>query len=216
MTRFPACPGPTRRDALKFGSVAVAAAAAGPALAHKARGADHTSNDPAVIFVWLPGGPPHQDTFDMKPDAPAEVRGPYEPVPSAVPGSRVCEHLPLLARRADKFAVVRSVRSDDANHNTSLILTGHHATIGGTALTGVNPGIPSDRPFFMSAVDHARGGRGYRRPAPCRHACASRTGSGCSRATTAPAPTAASSAPGSTRSAPGSATPGRCCSSRTG
>src|SRR5262245_30794857 len=92
----------------------------------------------------------------MKPDAPAEVRGPYKPIRSAVPGFSVCEHLPLLARRADRLAVVRSVRSDDANHNTSLILTGHHATIGGTALKGVNPGIPSDRPFFLSAVQHAR------------------------------------------------------------
>src|SRR5262245_60774037 len=93
-------PGPSRRDVPKFGPVAV------PTGAFAARTAagepDHTTNAPAVIFVWLPGGPPHQDTFDMKPDAPVEYRGPFRPIDTNVPGIRVCEHLPQLAKVADR------------------------------------------------------------------------------------------------------------------
>ncbi len=110
------CPGPSRRDVLKFGSVAVASAALGPLTAHKAAASDHTTNDPAVIFVWLPGGPPHQDTFDMKPDAPAEYRGAFNPIQTNVPGIQICEHLPQLAKVADKFSIIRSVAHQFADH----------------------------------------------------------------------------------------------------
>ncbi|MBL8793880.1 MAG: DUF1501 domain-containing protein [Planctomycetia bacterium] len=64
-----------------------------------------------VIFIWLHGGPPHQDTFDMKPDAPADVRGPFKPIQTVVPGLEVCEHLPRLAKLANKYSVLRSVHS---------------------------------------------------------------------------------------------------------
>jgi hypothetical protein len=148
------CAGVSRRELLLaggFGALGLAApgGAAPPAGAAPAKAK-------SVICLFLFGGWSQLDTFDPKPGAPADLRGPYRPIRSAVPGFQVCEHLPLLARRADKFAVVRSVRSDDANHNTSLILTGHHATIGGTAMKGINPGIPSDWPFFLSAVQHSR------------------------------------------------------------
>ena len=62
----------------------------------------------AVILLWLWGGPSHLDTFDMKPDAPLEYRGPFEPIATTVPGLQVCELLPGLARRADKFALLRA------------------------------------------------------------------------------------------------------------
>jgi uncharacterized protein (DUF1501 family) len=110
------CPGPNRRDVLRFGSVAVASAALGPLRAHKARAADHTTNDPAVIFVWLPGGPPHQDTFDMKPDAPLEYRGAYSPIKTNVTGVQICEHMPQLATMADKYSIIRSVAHKFADH----------------------------------------------------------------------------------------------------
>ena len=80
--------------------------------AHVAQGAwrgSHHERTPAVIFVWLPGGPPHQDTFDMKPDAPAEYRGAYKPIRTNVPGIDICEHLPRLATCADKYALIRSI-----------------------------------------------------------------------------------------------------------
>jgi hypothetical protein len=78
-----------------------------------------------VLFMW--GGPAHQDTWDPKPDAPVEYRGEFKPIPTRVPGFQVCEHLPQLARRADKLAVIRSMTHDDVNHLTAphFLLTGH-------------------------------------------------------------------------------------------
>ena len=126
------CPGPSRRDVLKFGSVAVASAAAAPVTPFRAAGSDGTTNDPAVIFVWLPGGPPHQDTFDMKPDAPEEYRGAYRPIRTNVPGIDICEHLPRLSTMADKYALIRSVAHRFADHG------GGHKRF----LTGRDPAQP--------------------------------------------------------------------------
>ncbi|HEX4610838.1 MAG TPA: DUF1501 domain-containing protein [Urbifossiella sp.] len=138
------CPGPSRRDVLRFGSVAVASAAAAPLTPFRAAAADHTTNDPAVIFVWLPGGPPHQDTFDMKPAAPVEYRGAFNPVRTNVPGIDVCEHLPRLAGLADKYALVRSVAHNFADHG------GGHKRF----LTGRDPlqpaGFVTDTPMVGS------------------------------------------------------------------
>ncbi len=77
-----------------------------------------------LLFMW--GGPAHQDTWDMKPDAPAEYRGPFKSIPTSVPGLRICEHLPRLARHADKLALVRSMTHGDVNHTTGthFLLTG--------------------------------------------------------------------------------------------
>jgi Protein of unknown function (DUF1501) len=111
----------------------------------------------SVICLFLFGGWSQLETFDVKPDAPEDVRGPFRPIASALPGFPVCEKIPLIGRRLDRLAVVRGVHSDDANHNTSAILTGRHATVGGTALKGINPGIPHDWPYFMSAIHHLRG-----------------------------------------------------------
>lgn len=72
----------------------------------------------SIINIALPGGPSHLDTFDLKPDAPAEVRGEFRPIPTVVPGFDICEHMPELARIADKIAVVRSI-SDASNEHTT-------------------------------------------------------------------------------------------------
>ncbi|MBL8797796.1 MAG: DUF1501 domain-containing protein [Planctomycetia bacterium] len=63
-----------------------------------------------MIVIWLGGGPPHQDTFDLKPDAPAEVRGEFKPIATNVPGMEICELMPRLAQNADKFTILRSCR----------------------------------------------------------------------------------------------------------
>jgi hypothetical protein len=162
------CAGVSRRDLLVAGGFGLLgglnSASAAPRPQPKAK---------SVICLFLFGGWSQLETFDMKPDAPAEIRGPYKPVASALPGFPVCEHLPLMARRMDRVSVVRSVHSDDANHNTSLILTGKNATIGGTAVKGINPGIPSDWPFFMSALHHVRERSGEIDPASAipNHVC---------------------------------------------
>src|SRR5437764_4353661 len=81
----------------------------------------------SVILVFLTGAPSHLDTFDMKPDAPPEVRGEFKPIATKVPGLHVCEHLPRLAARADRYALIRSMAHRENNHlvATHHVLTGH-------------------------------------------------------------------------------------------
>lgn len=78
-----------------------------------------------LMFMW--GGPAHQDTWDLKPEAPAEYRGDFKPIASRVPGLQICEHLPQLAQHTDKLAVIRSMTHGDVNHTTAthFLLTGH-------------------------------------------------------------------------------------------
>jgi hypothetical protein len=80
-----------------------------------------------LLFMW--GGPSQLDTLDPKPQAPAEVRGEFQSIATSVPGVRVSEHFPRLARLADRYAIIRSLTHDDPAHLSSVhhILTGHHA-----------------------------------------------------------------------------------------
>lgn len=77
-----------------------------------------------LLFMW--GGPAHQDTWDLKPEAPAEVRGEFSPIDTVVPGIRICEHFPLMAQRTHHLAIVRSMTHTDVNHTsaTHYLLTG--------------------------------------------------------------------------------------------
>ena len=81
----------------------------------------------SVVIVFLTGACSHHDTFDMKPDAPAEIRGEFQPIATSTPGLQVCEHLPQLAVRSDKYALIRSLSHKDNNHlmSTHHVLTGH-------------------------------------------------------------------------------------------
>jgi hypothetical protein len=80
-----------------------------------------------VVLVFLTGAPSHLDMFDMKPDAPAEIRGEFKPIATKVAGVPICEHLPRLAARADKYALVRSLTHRENNHlvATHHLVTGH-------------------------------------------------------------------------------------------
>jgi hypothetical protein len=102
---------PSRRDFLR---TTTAAAAAGLALAGSARAtaAAGFGRAKSCIFINMVGGPAHLDTFDPKPDAPSDVRGPFAPIQTNVPGVRVSELFPKLAAHADKFALVRSMHHD--------------------------------------------------------------------------------------------------------
>src|ERR1700761_6480115 len=77
----------------------------------------------SCILVYLLGGPPQLDMWDLKPDAPAEIRGPFRPIATSVPGIHVCEHLGRLARRADRYALVRSVSHHNHNHTPMIYFT---------------------------------------------------------------------------------------------
>src|SRR4051812_48866867 len=92
------CDGLTRRNFLRIGGLAVGGLTLPDLLRHEARAGTRSSHK-SVIMVFLPGGPPHQDMVDLKPDAPSEVRGEFKPVATRVPGIQICEHLPLLAER---------------------------------------------------------------------------------------------------------------------
>jgi hypothetical protein len=107
----------SRRDFLRVGGgLAVASfLPAGPA-----RSAASPAGARSCILIYLLGGPPHLDMFDLKPGAPAEVRGPFRPIPTCLPGVRICEHLPRLARLADRYALVRSVSHNNHNHTPMI------------------------------------------------------------------------------------------------
>ena len=103
------CDGMTRRDFLHAGSLAFLGLSVGDLLSLKAFGAVNPDKDMNCIMLFLVGGPSQLDTWDMKPNAPAEIRGPYKPIPTNVDGIQVCEVFPRMAKHADKFALVRSV-----------------------------------------------------------------------------------------------------------
>src|SRR5437764_2527676 len=102
-----------RRDFLFRGAGLAAAAVHAPALlgSPNADAVPNRGDSKArtCIFVYLLGGPPHLDMWDLKPNAPAEVRGSFRPISTCVPGLQVCEHLPRLAEIANRYSLVRSV-----------------------------------------------------------------------------------------------------------
>ena len=108
-------------------------------------------NDLNVIQLFLVGGPSQLDTWDMKPDAPAEIRGPYKPIKTNVPGIEICEVFPRMAKIADKYALVRSLyHTAAAVHDT-----GHQLMQTGRLFQG---GVIS--PNFGSVLGWKKGGRG--------------------------------------------------------
>jgi len=117
------CRGRSRRSFLRIGGLAFgglslsrllrAEADAGVARSHK-----------SVIMVFLPGGPAHLDLYDLKPEAPAEIRGEFRPIDTSVPGLQICELLPRLAAKMEKLAVIRSVVGGVDEHTTHMCFTG--------------------------------------------------------------------------------------------
>lgn len=103
------CDGMRRRDFLHAGSLAFLGISLGDLFALKTLGAIRTDKDMNCIMLFLVGGPSHLDTWDMKPNAPAEIRGPYKPIATNVAGIEISEVFPRMAKHADKYALVRSV-----------------------------------------------------------------------------------------------------------
>jgi hypothetical protein len=107
----------------------------------------------SCILVYLLGGPPHLDMFDLKPAAPAEIRGPFRPIATTVPGLQICEHLPRLAQRARHYALVRSVSHSNHNHTPMIYytLTGRQVERPGED-NDVRPPQRSDSPHLGSVL----------------------------------------------------------------
>jgi len=110
------CDGIDRRGFLRMGSVAGLSLAQLLRLQQTHAVAGTPKKDVNCIFIFIIGGMPHQDMWDMKPEMPSEIRGPFKPVSTSVPGIQICEHMPLQAAMMEKFAIIRSMDATASNH----------------------------------------------------------------------------------------------------
>ena len=119
------CDGVTRRDALRIGALGMGGLTL-PDLLHAEQQAGIRGSHKAVIMIYMCGAPPHQDMYDLKMDAPSGIRGPFRPIDTNVPGIRICEHMPMLARVMDKCIPLRSLYgSPNGAQDSFLCYTGH-------------------------------------------------------------------------------------------
>jgi len=119
------CDGVSRRNFLRIGALGLGGLALPQLLQAEAQsGVTKPRSHKAVIMIFLAGGPPHQDMFDMKPDAPLEVRGEFKPISTNVPGIQICELMPRMARVMDKMAIIRSIVGATGGHDAIQCLTG--------------------------------------------------------------------------------------------
>jgi uncharacterized protein (DUF1501 family) len=125
------CDGHTRRDFLHAGALSALGLTLPRSQAARAAGAARDT-DVNCIMLFLVGGPSQLDTWDPKPDAPAEVRGPFKPIDTNVPGVRISEIFPRMARHADKYSLIRSVY----HTATAVHDTGHQMMQTGRLFTG--------------------------------------------------------------------------------
>jgi len=140
------CDGISRRSFVQLGAAGMATAGLPEILRAKNKSAEQgrPSKNTSVIMVWLDGGPGHMDLYDLKPEAPAEYRGIWQPIPTNVPGFEISQLFPLQAKVADKFSIVRSLHHDTGDHFTGAhyMLTGRDGANGGDT-TGKSPSIGS-------------------------------------------------------------------------
>ena len=117
------CDGLSRRSFLKVGGMAAGGLSLAQLLALEANAGTGRSHK-AIINVYLPGGPSHIDLFDLKPAAPAEIRGEFSPIRTNVPGIEICEMFPRMAAMMDKFAIIRSIVGSEGHHDCYQCMTG--------------------------------------------------------------------------------------------
>ena len=125
------CDGLDRRGFLKIGAFGAGLTLA-DMLRLRALGSETTSKPKSAIMIYLPGGPSHMDMYDLKPEAPKEFRGEFNPIDTNVAGVQICEHMPMQAKMWDKLAVIRSVVSV-GEHSDSLVMTGYSENANRTA-----------------------------------------------------------------------------------
>ncbi|MFT5465751.1 MAG: hypothetical protein ACI8UO_000846 [Verrucomicrobiales bacterium] len=141
------CAGNTRRNFIKTAAAVPFTLASGNQLLSAAQEAQRNGHVKSVIVLWLWGGPSHIDTFDPKPDAPMEYRGPFGTIPTKTPGMHFTELLPRMAARSDKFTVIRSMQTTN----------GGHPGAGTVGLTGYEENAGPIQPNFGAIVAKDRG-----------------------------------------------------------
>ena len=147
------CDGLSRRNLLKVGALGVGGLGLSDLLRMRAAAAPSQTVPKAVILICLPGGPSHLDMYDMKPDAPAEYRGEFDPIATNVPGFDICEHMPWQTKIADKLAVVRNMTFTQPDHQMHEVYTGFPAAPKAPLFS------PPIRPAFGSIVSKLRNTR---------------------------------------------------------
>jgi hypothetical protein len=165
----PFCDGVSRRDALRIGSLGLFGMSLGlPELLARqalAKEQGHATRDVSFIFLFLHGGLSTIDTWDMKPDAPAEFRGEFKPAATKVPGIQICDLLPRIGQQMDNFSLVRSFRHHNSDHGPAdhYIMTGYFPT------AGFNPGLNpnNQRPAHGAIIAKKLGPRGAVPPYVC-------------------------------------------------
>jgi hypothetical protein len=153
------CDGVSRRNFLKIGGLALGGLSLTDILAAEAR-AGVKKNHKAIIMVYLPGGPPHLDMVDLKPDAPSEIRGPYKPIETNVSGIQISEHMPRLAKMMDKLVIIRSLVGARDEHASNLCLSGYpiaenrdnHKPALGAVLSKVYGPVEKTMPPFVELI----------------------------------------------------------------
>jgi hypothetical protein len=150
------CQGITRREILQVGGLGLLGLTLGDVFAARTARASpdsksRASREPSCIFIFLSGGPSHLETFDPKPSAPVDIRGPYGTIPTNVPSIQISELLPQLAGHMDKCALIRSMTSADGDHSGSFMLSGGIRGGGscGAVLQRLKGSSPSGMPPFV-------------------------------------------------------------------
>lgn len=141
------CPGPfSRRSFLQYGGLTMLGMNLLDMFKFKAQANSIITTDTNVIFIWLPGGPPHMEMYDLKPEAPMEYRGLFRPIKTNVSGMDISELFPLQAKIADKFNIIRSVSHDFADHG------GGHKRFMTGRIPATPTGTVNDAPAVTSIV----------------------------------------------------------------
>ncbi len=155
-TRY--CDGVSRRSALKIGAFSFGATTLtladvfrAEAAAKNTSGGNASTQHKAVINVFLGGGPPHQETWDLKPDAPVEIRGEFKPIKTKVPGIEIGECFPKIAAMMDKFAIIRSLVGAQGGHDALQCTTGY--PLNSLAPLGGRPSLGSVVSKLCGSVD---------------------------------------------------------------
>jgi hypothetical protein len=123
-SRVSLCDGLSRRNFLQLGGLALGGLSM-PQILRAEEAAGVSKHGKGVIMVFLPGGPPHQDMWDLKTDAPSEVRGEFQPIQTKVPGIEICELFPRLASLADRLTFIRTIVGATGAHYATQCLSGH-------------------------------------------------------------------------------------------